>query len=94
MKFIRDGSRLIFPPGSANADTSWSEVSNTDPQVEIRMSQACGGSTYAGQIVFDDGWVRRTLQHTTELIPIPGTTSVLAQIEPFDENSLANTFTK
>jgi hypothetical protein len=90
LKLIFDASDVIFPPTSANDDTVWSQLVDTQAQygVQTTMRMACGNSDYMGQPTQPNGWIKRTLQNAN-FVPVPGSTKKKISIGPFDESSLS-----
>ncbi len=87
LKFIYNAANTLAVPGDANSDTLWSDAANTNPNAEVSMRAACGGEQYVGNIVWPDGWVRRTIQQA-ELEPAGNYRA--GTIEPFDNSSLGS----
>jgi PKD repeat protein len=87
LKFVYNGADSITLPADANEDTKWSEIGNSNGNVETTMRVACGGESYEGHETDDNGWVHRAIAQR-ELAGVPGTSDREAYIERFDGSSL------
>ena len=102
LKFIRDGSKIIFPPNNNNGDTEWYVEIVEGENVTLVAREACGNEIYQrlGLKTSKDGWIRRTLLCKSSDCDsnlctgaycadnwIKSGTAVYNYIEPFDNTS-------